>query len=92
MCLPGAAAAPLGRMKPLRLRAVTVRSQGRGGGSAIEPRLQKGRGRPLSMGERWSGHHVISAHPDLCRSLPTCPPASPLAPLSVFWAPAGAVL
>lgn len=81
-------ATPLGRMKPLRLRAVMVRSQGWGGGSAIKPRLQKGRGWPLSMEERGSGHHVISAHPDLCRSLPTRPPV----PLSVFWAPARVVL
>ena len=81
-------ATPLGRMKPLRLRAVMVRSQGWGGGSAVKPRLQKGRGWPLSMEERGSGHHVISAHPDLCRSLPTRPPV----PLSVFWAPARVVL
>lgn len=63
-----------------------------GWGSAVKLRLQKGRGWPLSMEERWLGHHVISAHTDLCRSLLTHPPASPLTPLSVFWAPARVVL
>ena len=77
LCTGLCLATPLGQMKPLRLRAVMVRSRGWGGGSAVNPRLQKGRGRPVSMEERWSGHHVISAHPDLCKSLPTRPPASP---------------
>lgn len=68
---------PLGPDETTEAQSSDGQESGVGWGLSRQSEAAEGQGRPLSMEERRPGHHVISAHPDLCRSLPTRPPASP---------------